>query len=194
MDYLNFTQQPPDYGRFTGMPQYFGPEIERTTELGTRRLMKIFLRMLAAVAAVLTLSGQAAESDSLDAAFEQDVLIIETMSSGCFKFEVYLAVTNDQQRRGLMFVRKLPEFTGMLFLYPKAGVRSMWMKNTYIPLDILFARDDGSVSSIATNTEPLSLKSLSAIEPVNFVLELNAGIAAKLGIGQGSRLIFDLPE
>lgn len=155
--------------------------------------MKTAIRAIAAIAAVLLLSGQTAEVDSLDAAFEQDVLIIETADSGCFKFDIYLAVSDKQKRRGLMFVRKLPEFSGMLFPYRNAAIHSMWMKNTYIPLDILFARADGSVSSIEENTEPLSLKSLSAIEPINYVLELNAGIAAKLGIDQGSRLIIDLP-
>jgi hypothetical protein len=70
----------------------------------------------------------------------------------------------------------------------------MWMKNTYIPLDIVFARGDGSVSSVAENTEPLSLKSISAIEPVNYVLELNAGTAEKLGIDSGSRLILQQPD
>lgn len=156
--------------------------------------MKTAIRAIAAIAAVLLLSGQTAEVDSLDAAFEQDVLIIETADSGCFKFDIYLAVSDQQKRRGLMFVRKLPEFSGMLFPYRNAAIHSMWMKNTYIPLDILFARADGSVSSIQENTEPLSLKSLSAIEPINYVLELNAGIAAKLGIDQGSRLIIDLLE
>ncbi len=59
-----------------------------------------------------------------------------------------------------MFVRELPEMTGMLFVYDDAGMRSMWMKNTYIPLDIVFARADGTVSSVIHNTEPLSLRSL----------------------------------
>jgi hypothetical protein len=134
------------------------------------------------------------EMQSLDEAFEQDVLIIETATQGCFKFDIYLAVTRTQQQRGLMFVRELPQWSGMLFTYRRAGIRSMWMKNTYIPLDILFARGDGSVSSVAANTEPLSLKSISAIEPINYVLELNAGTAEKLGIDGDSRLILQQPD
>lgn len=187
-------QKSPDMLIFTDLTPHFESGIWRQTGLSTGKRMKMVTRTVAAIAAVLLLSGQAAEVDSLDAAFEQDVLIIETADSGCFKFDVYLAVSNDQQRRGLMFVRKLPAFAGMLFPYREAGKRSMWMKNTYIPLDILFARADGSVSSIVANTEPLSLKSISAIEPINYVLELNAGVAAKLGIDQGSRLIFNQPE
>lgn len=155
--------------------------------------MKTVLRAMVVISAALSASSLAAEVDDLDASFEKDVLIIETADSGCFKFDIYLAVTREQQQRGLMFVRKLGEFSGMLFPYREAGIHAMWMKNTYIPLDILFARADGSVSSIQANTEPLSLKSLSAIEPISYVLELNAGIAAKLGIDQGSRLLIDLP-
>ena len=155
---------------------------------------KKFSRTLAALAAVVLLSGQTEPLDSLDDVFDKSVLIIETKGSGCFKFDVHLAMTRDQQRRGLMFVRKMDQWSGMLFVYRQASVLSMWMKNTYLPLDILFARGDGHVSSVESNTEPLSLKSISAIEPVNFVLELNAGVAAKLGIDDGSRLIFDQPQ
>ena len=65
----------------------------------------------------------------------------------------------------------------------------MWMKNTYLPLDMLFIREDGTVSSIVANTEPLSLRSISSEEPVTYVLELNAGIAERLGIVPGDRIL-----
>jgi len=155
-------------------------------------MRSIHLAAICAMALVSTVRSD--EMQSLDEAFEQDVLIIETATQGCFKFDIYLAVTRTQQQRGLMFVRELPQWSGMLFTYRRAGIRSMWMKNTYIPLDILFARGDGSVSSVAANTEPLSLKSISAIEPINFVLELNAGTAEKLGIDGDSRLILQQPD
>lgn len=155
-------------------------------------MRSIHLAAICAMALVSTVRSD--EMQSLDEAFEQDVLIIETATQGCFKFDIYLAVTRTQQQRGLMFVRELPQWSGMLFTYRRAGIRSMWMKNTYIPLDILFARGDGSVSSVAANTEPLSLKSISAIEPINYVLELNAGTAEKLGIDGDSRLILQQPD
>ena len=63
-------------------------------------------------------------------------------------FDVYLATTPEQQRRGLMFVRQMPETTGMLFIYDEEDIHSMWMKNTYISLDIVFALSDGSISSV----------------------------------------------
>jgi uncharacterized membrane protein (UPF0127 family) len=87
-----------------------------------------------------------------------------------------------------MHVRHLPEFSGMLFIYEEAAMRSMWMKNTYIPLDILFIREDGTVSNIVENTEPLSLASIRSTEPGFYVLELNAGVTARLHIDTESRI------
>ena len=78
----------------------------------------------------------------------------------------------------------------MLFLYDQEDIRSMWMKNTYISLDIIFALDDGSISSVIPDAVPLSLASLASKEPVQYVLELNAGAARRFGIGQGSRIIW----
>jgi len=87
-------------------------------------------------------------------------------------------------------VRNMPERTGMLFIYAGDEIRSMWMKNTYIPLDIVFARSDGTVSSINHDTVPLTLNSQASTEPVRYVLELNGGTARRLGIGRNSRLIW----
>lgn len=129
-------------------------------------------------------------ASGLDAMFELDELLIVTNDGARHTLDVYLALDYEQQRRGLMFVRNLPETTGMLFVYENAGMRSMWMKNTYIPLDIVFARADGTVSSVIHDTEPLSERSLGATEPVHYVLELNAGVARRLKIGAGSQLIW----
>ena len=89
-----------------------------------------------------------------------------------------------------MFVRQMPLTTGMLFVYESSELHSMWMKNTYISLDIVFARADGTVSSVVRNTEPLSLRSLASVEPVKYVLELNSGAARRFKIGAGSRLVW----
>ncbi|GMR17607.1 MAG: hypothetical protein BMS9Abin32_748 [Gammaproteobacteria bacterium] len=156
------------------------------------------LACAATLAALLALAAPAsgaaaAAEDSLEQAFGQDVLIIEANRYACYRFDVYLAVTYAQRRRGLMRVRQLPQFSGMLFAYRDEDMRSMWMKNTYIALDILFIRGDGTVSSVIAATEPLSLHSLSSTEPVRFVLELNAGVSERLHIGAGSRLLLDRP-
>ena len=148
------------------------------------------LRSVCFAIAVLA-AAPAAGDDELDAAFGKDILIIEASAFACHRFDIYLA-TNDQQRsRGLMFVRDLPASTGMLFVYDSARVISMWMKNTFIPLDMVFARRDGTVSSVAHRTEPQSLRSVASIEPVSFVLELNAGTAKRLFIDENSRLVWE---
>lgn len=151
------------------------------------------VRIAGVLSAWLLLSAQAGDSgfsDTLDEAFGRDTLVISADEYACWFFDVYVASDRAQQMRGLMHVRDLPEFTGMIFIYRQAGVRSMWMKNTYIPLDMVFIRGDGSVSSVIANTTPLSLESRSAVEPVNYVLELNAGVTARLRIGAMSRIVF----
>lgn len=128
--------------------------------------------------------------DDLSELFGQDVLVIVARYE-CHRFDVYLALDREQQRRGLMFVRELPVMSGMLFVYDGEAIHSMWMKNTFIPLDILFATGDGRVSSIEKDTTPQSLRSISSREPVTYVLELNSGVTDLLAIEVGSRLIWE---
>ena len=130
--------------------------------------------------------------EPVDQAFDKDVLVIAARDA-CHRFDIYLALSREQQVRGLMRVRDLQSSTGMLFVYPAEDYHSMWMKNTFLPLDILFATSDGRVSSIAKNTEPQSLKSITSTQPVMFVLELNAGTSDRLAIEPGSRLIWERP-
>lgn len=152
--------------------------------------MKSFIVCLA-----LLMPGLATSQDlpPLDEAFDQGVLVIDG-EDACHRFHVYLALTRAQQRRGLMFVRAMDPGTGMLFVYGEPAYLSMWMKNTFIPLDMLFVRADGSVASIAKDTEPQSLESIGAEELVRYVLELNAGTTSRLGIAAGSRLFVDAEE
>lgn len=128
---------------------------------------------------------------SLESSFDRSTLIIVADDGERHEFDVYLATDFEQQRRGLMFVRQMPANVGMLFIYQETDMHSMWMKNTFIPLDMIFARADGSVSSVIHDTQPLSLQSQASTEPVNYVLELNAGTARRLQIGSKSRLIID---
>ncbi len=131
----------------------------------------------------------AAPAQDLDERFERDVLVINT-ALACLRFDIYLAVTREQQMRGLMYVRELPETTGMLFTYRSEGSRSMWMRNTFIPLDIAFARSDGTIINIVRNTVPLSEESIASTGPATYVLELNAGVTEALSIEPGSRLLW----
>ena len=126
----------------------------------------------------------------LDGVFDFDTLVIVNDAGESLDFDVYLARNPEQRRRGLMFVRHMPERTGMLFVYDDDAFHSMWMKNTYIPLDMIFARSDGTVSSVITDTVPQTLNSNVSVEPVRYVLELNAGTTRLLQIGTGSRILW----
>lgn len=145
-------------------------------------------RLLLAGFLTLALSGQSYTPEDLDAAFERETLVIRASEYACHRFDIWVARSRPQQTRGLMFVRDLPEGTGMLFVYADAGPRAMWMKNTYITLDIVFIRGDGVVSSIIRDTEPLSLRSLRSVEPVTYVLELGGGVTDALSINSEDQI------
>ena len=103
-------------------------------------------------------------------------------------FRVEVAATPQEQARGLMFRQALAPDAGMIFPFPEPRVASFWMKNTLIPLDMVFIRADGTISRIAANTVPHSLAQVSSYEPVAAVLELAGGRAAELGIEAGDRV------
>ena len=106
-------------------------------------------------------------------------------------FDVEIADTPEKSKIGLMFRKQLDDDKGMLFLLPEKQHLYMWMKNTYIPLDMLFFDSDGKIVKITTNTTPLSLKILPSDIPVAGVLEVNAGTAKKLNINVGDYVIND---
>ena len=107
-------------------------------------------------------------------------------------FTVEIADTEASRERGLMFRQRLPEDRGMLFDFGEPRPVSMWMKNTYIPLDMLFIRADGTIAYIAENTVPKSLDTIGISEPVKAVLELPAGTARKKQIRAGDTVFHRL--
>ncbi|MDP2621817.1 MAG: DUF192 domain-containing protein [Hyphomicrobiales bacterium] len=109
-------------------------------------------------------------------------------ASGRHVFEVEIADQPGERARGLMDRFALASGAGMLFDFGEAQPVHMWMKNTYIPLDMVFIRADGVIQRIAANTVPLSLAIVPSEEPVRFVLEIAGGTAAKLGIKRGDRV------
>jgi len=118
-----------------------------------------------------------------------DLSTLEIVSkSGVHVFAVELAVTSEQRERGLMFRRSLPEGQGMLFKFEPDQVITMWMHNTYIPLDMIFIRSDGRILRIAENTKPESDNIISSGGPARGVLEVIAGTARKLGLAPGDKV------
>ena len=110
-------------------------------------------------------------------------------ATGRHHFTVEVARTADQQGQGLMFRTALAADEGMIFPFPQPRMASFWMRNTLIPLDMLFIREDGTIARIAANTVPLSEETVTSRgELVAAVLELRGGRAAELGIAEGDRV------
>jgi uncharacterized membrane protein (UPF0127 family) len=107
---------------------------------------------------------------------------------GTHRFTVEIARTPEQQAQGLMHRQSLAPDRGMLFPYDPPQDASFWMKNTLIPLDIIFIRADGRIARIAANTTPHSLEPVPSGEPVATVLEIRGGLAAELGIAVGDQV------
>ena len=106
-------------------------------------------------------------------------------ASGTHEFSVEVMRSGPQRERGLMFRRYLPQDRGMLFDFDVERPVMMWMKNTYLPLDMIFIGHTGKVVGLAENTEPLSEKIIPSGAPAYGVLEVNAGTAARIGLKIG---------
>ena len=122
--------------------------------------------------------------------FSHSTLTIQRARGPKLSLDVEIAFTPQQKSYGLMFRRSLPEHAGMLFIWNTDQPLSFWMKNTILPLDMLFVRHDGVIVKIASHTEPFSLKPISSEEPVRGVIEINGGAAARLGIETGDKVLF----
>ncbi len=120
-------------------------------------------------------------------AAQQGTLEIAT-KSGVRVFSVELAVTDQEREKGLMFRKQVPEGYGMLFDFKQEQPVTMWMKNTYVSLDMIFIRDNGTIARIAESTEPLSERIIPSGAPVRAVLEVVAGTAKKYGIAAGDKV------
>lgn len=120
-----------------------------------------------------------------------ETLTIQT-AKGPVSFQVEVMRTDEERARGLMNRAYLPADRGMLFDFKAPQPAMMWMKNTLIPLDMLFIRSNGTIANIAENTEPHSLRTIPSAEPVLGVLEINGGASAKLGIAPGDKVVHPL--
>ena len=116
-----------------------------------------------------------------------ETVVIDT-HKGPTKFRVELANDPESQASGLMYRKELAPNAGMLFDFGRPRFVSFWMKNTYIPLDMLFVRADGTIASIEPNAVPLSTETIPSHEPIVAVIELNGGRAHALDIEPGDRV------
>jgi len=119
--------------------------------------------------------------------FERSKLSVLSKSKS-HEFIVEIARTDRQQRQGLMFRRRLAGNEGMLFVYSSAKILKMWMKNTYLPLDMLFIDAKGRIVNIVERTVPGSLEIISSVEQAMAVLEVNGGTTSRLNIQKGDRV------
>jgi uncharacterized membrane protein (UPF0127 family) len=122
------------------------------------------------------------------AGLEQVPLTVTTRAGKVHRFTVEVARTEAQQAQGLMNRQTLAPDRGMIFPYDPPNMASFWMKNTLIPLDMIFIRADGTIARIEANTVPLSLDPVPAGELVGAVLELAGGRSAELGIAAGDKV------
>jgi hypothetical protein len=115
-------------------------------------------------------------------------VVVET-AQGRFTFSAEIADTPELRQRGLMFRHNVPEERAMLFDWGRVAPVSMWMRNTYVSLDMIFIAADGRVAKVAEATEPLSEVTISSGEPVAAVLEVVAGTAERIGLKPGDRVL-----
>lgn len=148
-------------------------------------------RALALALLVWMLSGPAAglEPAHLVAGFPRGQAVLETSGPRCLLIDLFIASTPEQRAQGLMFVESLGEFEGMYFGYSSPVGLVMWMKNTLVPLDMLFIGPDGAVANIARDAQPLSTTRIGSGGPAIGVLELNAGFASRWRVSPGTRLL-----
>jgi uncharacterized membrane protein (UPF0127 family) len=153
------------------------------------------LLLAAALAAVACRSGGAAGPTERDAASPPPGagprVVIEGPSGRSSAVRVELARTPEEQARGLMFREKLADDEGMLFVFPASAVQSFWMKNTLIPLDMIFIGEDLTVVGLVERAEPHSLTPRSVRRPSRYVLEVNGGWSAARGVAAGDRVRFE---
>ncbi len=149
------------------------------------------LTVLSVAALTVALSERRIVSAQDATSFARTSLAIETQS-GLHQFEMEVAQEPAQLARGLMGRRSLAADAGMLFIYPRSHRVAMWMKDTLLPLDMLFVRSDGVIDSVVERTTPMSLAPIRSKGDVQGVVEVNAGTVKRLQIKAGDRVIHEV--
>ena len=149
--------------------------------------------MTVSLAACQPSTSNAAELGRSPAGLQQVPLTIES-SGRTHRFTVEVAGTAEEQRVGLMNRQQLGPDRGMIFPFDNERVASFWMRNTLIPLDMIFVRADGVIANIEANTVPMSEELVYSYEPVKAVLEIPGGRSAELGIKAGDKVQWSAAE
>jgi uncharacterized membrane protein (UPF0127 family) len=159
------------------------------------RLARSWLLAVLLTAGAVT-TGFAARSVRADvgapeplSAFPQSLLAIRTSAGKVVNFKIWTADRPSRQEQGLMFVHDMDAHAGMLFLFPSDQRISMWMKNTYLALDMVFLDASGRIQIIAPRTTPLSLDVIAPPQPARAVLELKGGTCEDFGIRAGDVVV-----
>ena len=156
---------------------------------GTMHMVRAF-----AAAALLGLLACAPSTPAATESADGTVPLTIVTDSGAHRYQVEVARTADEQARGLMYRQEMAADRGMIFPFTPPRPASFWMKNTYVPLDMIFVGTDGRIESVAADTVPLTMQSYTSQGVVAAVLELNAGEAARIGAGPGDRVDYQLSE
>tara|TARA_Y100000590_G_scaffold470345_1_gene663976 strand:- start:48649 stop:49137 length:489 start_codon:yes stop_codon:yes gene_type:complete len=143
--------------------------------------------------AVLYVSFPASHSQDL-VSFEQGALSIHKADGLVVDFDIEIASRPEQLSQGLMYRQNMPTDSGMLFLYPYESRVAFWMKNTLIPLDMIFAGRDGVIRSIHRGAKPMDESRIAPSHLVFMVLEVNAGVVDAHGIQAGDKIIYDMGD
>jgi len=151
------------------------------------RVLPVFLVLVVALPDALANAARFQDVSSKAAEDTLDRVTVQT-AEGFHVFRVELADEPHERSRGLMFRKSLPEDGGMLFDNGEVKMMAMWMKNTFIPLDMIFISNEGRIVTIVENTAPFSTDTISSGHPVRAVLEVKGGTAERLGIRPGDRV------
>ena len=147
------------------------------------------MRLLLHSLVLIFATAYASLAPAQEISFSESSLEIESASEVRHHFDVELAITVQQRALGLMFRQDLAPDAGMLFIYPRPQVITMWMQNTPLPLDMIFIGQDNRIAKIVERTIPYSTTTISSGQTVKAVLELNGGTAQRLDLRVGDRII-----
>jgi uncharacterized membrane protein (UPF0127 family) len=160
---------------------------------GAAVCVALFIVAMAVTPAMVPMNGLFQFVMPAQAKMRQDKLSIEPSAGGPrHDFDIEVASSEQEKELGLMYRTTLADSQGMLFPYPTERSISMWMHNTYIPLDMVFIRSDGTIARIEERAEPLSDRIISSGSSVAAVLELAGGATARLGIKPGDKVRYSL--